>query len=711
MNSKFVPDLSDFRLAVVLLFALLVGCGGGGGDSGGGGGNPGGGTGNTGPGLGPILATIEMYEPMNGQSATATAFVTIQNPDWTAWITNAVVQINGKTIPYNTVRAAYFADVDVVPGQPVHLSVSGNGGSYSASRLIPATYPAVSSPANGTIWALGQSHLIQWTSAAPSGDLSRYLLVALGRSGARWPASNFQELTVANTQFNLPANAIQQAGIYDLAVGLTDVFDLIDGPVNSRLTIRMFGVREVDMRAVPAAIEITDNPAWGTAAVAVGQSRQLHAIVRYSCCDEAPLPAEAQWTSSNNGIVTVSASGLITGQADGNAVVTTEYLGRSTSIDVRVFESTPSPAPPLSGSVTLQVDYAHSGTATVGGDGPVVPLSGKWSRTFEGLVSYPVVADGRVFVSIGAFGAAGAMSSLYGLDATDGSVLWGPVLTSDNSRLAPIAYDQGRLFVINRDSSMRALDPATGSEIWSVTLPIFSLSAPPMAANGLVYGAGGPIFAMDALNGSRIWTASNDGQGSGSSPTLSPDGLFVAGCTRLDKFGPVSGEYLWHVGEACPGAGSRTSVYANGRVFVRDMFGPPGPLNGIFDASSGALLGHFEASTLPAATANRAYYLFNGTLTATNVATGNPDWSFTGDGGLVSMPLVIDSFVFIGSTTGMVYMLKADTGEIVWNETTGEALSQPGDGSLLVTPTGLGVGASRLFVPAGNSLTSWKLLP
>src|SRR3954471_9400083 len=47
-------------------------------------------------------------------------------------------------------------------------------------------------------------------------------------------------------------------------------------------------------------------------------------------------------------------------------------------------------------AVTIEADAAHTGNAAGAGLRP--PLRRAWSRSLPGRVSYPVVADGRVFV-------------------------------------------------------------------------------------------------------------------------------------------------------------------------------------------------------------------------------------------------------------------------------------------------------------------------
>jgi outer membrane protein assembly factor BamB len=77
-------------------------------------------------------------------------------------------------------------------------------------------------------------------------------------------------------------------------------------------------------------------------------------------------------------------------------------------------------------------------------------------------------------------------------------------------------------------------------------------------------------------------------------------------------------------------------------------------------------------------------------------------WTFSGDGGLVTAPIVVGSTVFVGSSSGMLYGLDLRGGRIVWSTNVGAGLSGSDDGLGV-----LGAGQGLLVVPAGNRLAAY----
>jgi len=80
-------------------------------------------------------------------------------------------------------------------------------------------------------------------------------------------------------------------------------------------------------------------------------------------------------------------------------------------------------------------------------------------------------------------------------------------------------------------------------------------------------------------------------------------------------------------------------------------------------------------------------------------------WSFTGDGGLVTSPIIVDQAVIVGSSSGLVYALDAATGAQLWTTNVGSALSS-GTGNVI---SALAAGDGLLVVPAGNTLSAFTL--
>jgi outer membrane protein assembly factor BamB len=71
-------------------------------------------------------------------------------------------------------------------------------------------------------------------------------------------------------------------------------------------------------------------------------------------------------------------------------------------------------------STTFQADAAHTGN--VHDPGLAGALDERWSRSIGELASYPLVADGRVFVGVARRTA--PYRVLFALDAATGALLW-----------------------------------------------------------------------------------------------------------------------------------------------------------------------------------------------------------------------------------------------------------------------------------------------
>jgi outer membrane protein assembly factor BamB len=80
-------------------------------------------------------------------------------------------------------------------------------------------------------------------------------------------------------------------------------------------------------------------------------------------------------------------------------------------------------------------------------------------------------------------------------------------------------------------------------------------------------------------------------------------------------------------------------------------------------------------------------------------------WSFTGDGGLVTSPIIVDTAVIVGSSSGQVYALDTATGAQLWTANVGAAITN-GNGFVI---SALAAGDGLLVVPAGNTLSAFTL--
>lgn len=75
----------------------------------------------------------------------------------------------------------------------------------------------------------------------------------------------------------------------------------------------------------------------------------------------------------------------------------------------------------------------------------------------------------------------------------------------------------------------------------------------------------------------------------------------------------------------------------------------------------------------------------------------------------MSVPILIDQTVFIGSRTGMVFGIDALTGRELWRARAGSVIHATDEHNSSQPLTGMGAGGGLLVVPAGNVLSAFIL--
>jgi outer membrane protein assembly factor BamB len=367
-------------------------------------------------------------------------------------------------------------------------------------------------------------------------------------------------------------------------------------------------------------------------------------------------------------------------------------------------------------AVAFQVDVAHDG---VQNDAALVPpFERRWKVTLPASVSYPLIAQGKVFVTVGDDSSGGP--SLYALDQANGQVVWSHALPSSFG-WGNAAYDAGRIFVVSNNAvfgnngTMRAYDADTGDLLWAAQLPgSYYFTSPPTAANGVVYtsgiGVGGTLYAVRESDGQVLATQPVQ-NGDHSTPTLSADSVFVSyACNQAYRFAQVTLAPLWHDSGPCQGGGGQTTVYANNLLFTRDFLGDL-----VLDAGSGALVRNYGpvngGGYAPAVDSTAIFTTFPAWMLAAQSLAGTPLWTFTGDGQLNTPPLVLNSgsgrLVIVGSWLGRLYALDAASGSEVWSTDVGTPISGAGESGVSEPQAGLGIGQGLIVVPALSTLSAY----
>jgi outer membrane protein assembly factor BamB len=346
------------------------------------------------------------------------------------------------------------------------------------------------------------------------------------------------------------------------------------------------------------------------------------------------------------------------------------------------------PSTAVCDAVAHHQDASHSGYSCA--SLPTAP-SELWSTTLNGFASYPIIADGMVFVVT-----EGTNSGdwLYALHGTTGQVAWGPVPLSSTYSWAALAYDNGMVFTNNFNGTVTAFNALTGAQVWARVTAYFS--GEPVAYDGVVYLQGpGNVFALSEQTGAILWqTQQLDGDGS----SVSVDGTGVylaAGCSWYD-LSPGSGDVVWRGDDGCSGGGGGTTYLADGLDFETVD-------NLVLNASTGADVGTFSGT--PAFSGSDGYFATGSAIFAEDVSTLTPIFTATLPSQVVTSPVVAGDVVYVGTADAMVYGVSTTSGQIVWSHSLPSA---PGGGGQYSSPVSdIGVGDGELVVPTGDAVTAF----
>jgi hypothetical protein len=282
------------------------------------------------------------------------------------------------------------------------------------------------------------------------------------------------------------------------------------------------------------------------------------------------------------------------------------------------------------------------------GDASIAPPFGLlWAVDRGSFVDYPLIADGRVFIS------RSRPDQRYGviiesLDAATGALQWSKEIETVYFT-AELGYGAGRLFVVDNEDVVRSLDAATGQEQWAQKLESLAGDAAPVVVGDTIYLQGnGTVIALDVASGGERWKA-DIGDGTGGDPAIAGDRVYVkAACTilALDR---RNGRTLWSHDRGCTGGGGDTVLLWRDRVYPfedREI----GPRR----AEDGAAIGG------PMIEAVGGDVGFERGLVAHDLAAGRQLWQTGGRVGVVLPGHVL------GVHTGMVLAHDLRSGEQRW---------------------------------------------
>jgi outer membrane protein assembly factor BamB len=368
--------------------------------------------------------------------------------------------------------------------------------------------------------------------------------------------------------------------------------------------------------------------------------------------------------------------------------------------------------PPAGGSqdsVAYQINQDHTGNInfTEGFSGSLTQL---WSIDLNGIVSYPITANGMAFVTVGTNSA----SLLVAISLSSGTVVWEKLLPGSSS-WADATYDSGNVYVLNGTGNLLAFSASNGDKLWSTQLAeAADTYGAPAAGGGIValqYGEDYEqyVAAYKSANGANIWTISSDNEaiaGIAGVPIVEKNGIYLGVSDENDNsqfldLSPKRGSTIWSTTISCSPADAPVLLHKYLYVTVDSQYGCSGS-DSILNLANGKSKGSFSGAAAPAVLGKTIIVSIDGVLYDYSPSNDNVYWSFSGeDGYLDSSPIVINGYVAaLSSEYGDLYLLDGSTGEQLWTTNLGYNDDCCSDGP----DTGLGAGEGVMLVPYGDTL-------
>lgn len=313
------------------------------------------------------------------------------------------------------------------------------------------------------------------------------------------------------------------------------------------------------------------------------------------------------------------------------------------------------------------------------------PLELKWvksnilsisERRTRPVISGGVAYLGHVWNRYNGSTYVGREGQLQAIPLSSGSPLWMAkgMLVSGSPALS-----NGLVYFGTEDGKFYALRAQDGSIVWQ--LDTLGVPTAPIVFGHFVYfgTANGKLYALNAGNGEPLWVLDKPG-GAFSMPATTMDTLFVGGSEFL-AVDLTTGHIKWAFSggwaHSIPAVQNKSVfVSCNYRLYCLNT--ETGQTK--WSYFTGNIYGDKAA---PSVSGNN---LFWGTVTAFDVNTGQVKWSFNAQNKYNAASVAVaNGYVFVGSTRdagtvsdssdGRLYVLKEDTGELVWQYLAGKRLN------------------------------------
>lgn len=352
-------------------------------------------------------------------------------------------------------------------------------------------------------------------------------------------------------------------------------------------------------------------------------------------------------------------------------------------------------------ATAYHVNPAHTGFSAAA---ITPPLRRRWVRDLDGGVSYPLIADAKVFVSVVT---ADGDWSVRALRSKTGATLWSRPFPG--RVVVGTALEGETLFVLASDGLLTALRVDSGRLRWrrGLSRPVaYSFSSPPTAWRGRVFvsagGQGGHVFGVNSRTGVVEWH--REVNGSGSSPAVAGRSVFVAfPAPQVYALGTTGGGSRWHVGAFPHGGGGFVPTYYRGRVYAYEKTGL------VLNAENGRLVDSYWSEASPAVHEGTLLLLEHGLLHSLHRDDHAHRWLFKSRDGtrLVTSPVIVNGYGYVASARGTLYALGLRGGRVLWQARVGSRVQPSRHAGSGGPMPGMAAGGGLLVVPATDRLVAY----
>ncbi|MDP3800808.1 PQQ-like beta-propeller repeat protein [Brevundimonas sp.] len=296
--------------------------------------------------------------------------------------------------------------------------------------------------------------------------------------------------------------------------------------------------------------------------------------------------------------------------------------------------------------------------------------------------------------------------------APDFTVAWRRGVGAGSSRtrqiMAPVVADNGRVFVLDGEATVSALDAGSGSTAWKANVkpdePEFRRSMFSFGLGGGSTGGGfgggvavggGKVFvssgyrtvtALDQASGAVIWTTPVDVPIHGA-PTVSGNRVFVVDVeNQIQAFDVTTGEQDWSyrgipepariLRASSPAVTGDTVIapFSSGEVVALRASTGQAVWQQVLSRTSrtSALSEIRDIAGRPVISRGVVYAVsHSGVLSALDIRSGQPKWTLPVAG--VNAPLPVGDVVYVVSKNGELTVINRDSGQIYWTRDLNES--------------------------------------